>query len=302
MVRALRYGSPPASVPQSSRPRTPRLPETTLSLRVLLGLLVVAGLCGCAREVPAPGPMQVNRNPNLLVVYAACGLSPAVELTRAKFEADNPGKTVNVISGQPAELVARVEKGDVPDLLLFLGDTELGLLKRDGYVDFLETPNIGGCRLVVAARADSPVTLASADDLLRADVSSIAMAVPGATSVGSEAKSVLERGKLWKEAKLQNKLTVYQGPQDVLAGLAEGKVMLAMLYDPCPAVAVSQAARPESLKVVLALTGEKERLARVKAGAHKRSPNSGLARRFVKLLGSDEVAAQLAKGKLGPPL
>jgi ABC-type molybdate transport system substrate-binding protein len=246
--------------------------------------------------------MQVNRNPNLLVVYAACGLSPAVELARTKFEADNPGKTINVISGQPAVLVTRVEKGDVPDLLLFLGDTELGLLKREGHVDFLEAPDIGDCRLVVAARADSPVTLTRADDLLRADITSIGMAVPGATSVGSEAKSALERAKLWKEEKLQKKLTVYQNPQDVLTGLAEGKVMVAMVYDPCPALAVSQAARPDSLRVPLALTGEKERLARVKAGMHKRSPNSGLARRFLKLLGSDEVAAQLATGKLGPPL
>jgi ABC-type molybdate transport system substrate-binding protein len=260
--------------------------------------------------------MQVNRNPSLLVVYAACGLTPAVELAQTKFEAENPGKTINVISGQPAELVARVERGDVPDLLLFLGDTELGLLQREGYVDFLEIPNyaarsaapgegalkrtaVGDCRLVVAARADSPVILTSADDLLHADISSVAMAVPGATSVGSEAKSVLERAKLWKEEKLQKKLTIYQSPQDVLTGLAQGKATVAILYDPCPALAVSQAVRPESLKVVLALTGEKERLTRVKAGAHKRSPNSGLARRFVKLLASDEVAAQLAKGTLG---
>jgi len=265
----------------------------------LLVLLVVSGICGCAREESTPGAGRVNRNPNLLVLYATCGLIPAVELARSQFEAGNPGKTVNVISGHPGELVARVERGDVPDLLLFLGETELGLLKREGHVDFLEVPSVGDCRLAVAVPRDLPVTLRSPKDLLRADVASVAMASPGAASVASDAKSVLERAKLWEHPKLQNKLVLYEDPQQAIAGLLQGKARAAILYNPCPALAVTEGAQADALRVALALTGEGDRPVRVKAGIHKRSPNSGLARRFVKLLGSDEVAAQLGKGALG---
>jgi ABC-type molybdate transport system substrate-binding protein len=223
-----------------------------------------------------------------------------VELARTRFEAANPGKTVSLVSGHPAELVSRVEKGDVPDLLLFLGDTELGLLKRDGHVDFLELPDIGDCRLVLAAPRDAAVTLTTAADLLRSGITSVGMPVPGATSLGSEAKSMLERAKLWKDEKLQKKLIVYQDPRDVLTGLAQGKAKVAFLCDPCLALAVSEEVSPSSLRVALALTGEKERLIRPKAAVHKRSPNSGLARKFVKLLAAEDVAGLMSKGRIGP--
>jgi len=283
------------------RARILRVPTITL-----LGLTLSAG---CLREPVGTGSSRpVRRDPNLLVIYAVCALAPGLELARSEFEAQNPGRTVDIWFGDPTTLVDRVESGGVPDLLICLGEVELGLLQREGFVDPLPNQTIGGYHLVIATPAVSEVRITTPQDLLATDVGSIAMASPGTASIGTDGKKALERLGLWNQ--LQKKLKLYQKPQEVLEALSQGEVAAAIIYDPCPALALQEALSPDSVVVALPLTTSKgapdkaapavdqERLVYVRAATHKRSPNSGLAQRFVKLLGSEEIKAALEGASL----
>jgi len=262
---------------------------------VLLALLGVVWASGCARE-RARGPEGVSRDPNVLLAYVACSLVPAVEVARDRFQAENAGKSIRIEGDEPFKLVGRLEKGEVPDLLISPGEAEIGVLEREGLLDRGTREPIGSMGLAIAVPAASPIDIRSYRDLTSRRLKSVTMSPPGITSLGTDGKQALERAGLW--AKLQNKLVLQKTPLAALKLLAKGDADAGIIYDPCPRLALRDEIPPDSVKLAARLPMGEGRVARVYAVVHKRSPNALLAQRFLRLLASEELRPALAQAGL----
>jgi molybdate transport system substrate-binding protein len=251
-------------------------------IRVLaLAAFVSLLLTGCGGETtPRTGP--VRRDPNHLVVYCSCALLPLVEAARDEFLSENPTKSLAVDSDEPSALKQRVHDGEVPDILVCLGETEIGDLERQGHLDRGSRRSVGMFVPVIVVPQGNPAEVGSLDDLLLDRVKSIAVAAPGMTSMGTDAKHELERAGLWSE--LQDRLSVKETSLGVLRAVSAGEADAGILYDPCPRLSVGEDIPLESVSPVTPLAAAAERSARIYAEVHKRSPNALLAQRFLRIL------------------
>ncbi|MCJ7751847.1 MAG: substrate-binding domain-containing protein [Armatimonadetes bacterium] len=252
----------------------------------------LALLTGCG-EPAAPSAKPIARDPNLLVVYSACGLLPAVEAARDEFLAASPGKKVEITAGEPLELLARVQSGEVPDVFVCLGEAEIGELERQGHLDRGSRQTMGALGLVIAVPRGNPARVHSLKDLTAERVQRIAISIPGMTSPGSAAESELHRAGIWQS--LQEKITVKQTALEVLQAVSKGEVDAALIYDPClrrtvpEAPAVESEEAPETaesatdpVEVVSPATLDETPVTHIYASLHKRSPNGLLAQRFLR--------------------
>jgi ABC-type molybdate transport system substrate-binding protein len=256
-------------------------------LRRLIPLLGLAAVCGCA-EKPEPGQPKVNRDPNLLVIYSACAVAPTVNAARTRFMSENSGKSVEVVTDEPAKLAERVSSGAVPDVFVSIGATEIGALAGEGLLDGSSQQGFGELKVVIMVPKGNPAGIHEPDDLLDPKVKTIAIPAPGLTSAGSDAKRELERLRLW--SKLQDKLSFRESPLAVLKEVSESKVTAALLYDPCIRLTAGDGIKPDSVEPASTLTAEGERGTHIHAVLHKQSPNALLAQRFLRTLSAQEHA------------
>jgi ABC-type molybdate transport system substrate-binding protein len=258
-----------------------------VSLVCIAAALAIITIMGCAQK-PEPGQPKVRRDPNLLVVYAACSLQPAVEAAKTQFISQNAGKSADLVIDEPAKLVERVRGGAVPDIVIVPGEVEIGALVSDGFLDGASREAFGGMRVVIMVPRGNPGNVHQPDSLLGSSVRTIAIPTPGLTSAGSDAKRELERAKLW--SRLQDKLSFTPTPLAALQAVSKRKVDAAVLYDPCIRLKVGNDVPADSVEPISTLTPESERGTRVYAIQHKQSPNALLARRFLTVLAAQEQA------------
>jgi len=266
-----------------------------MAVLVLLGLMCASG---CERNAER-SRQAVKRDPNVLVVYAACSLVPAMEAARAQFEAENTGKSVKIEGDEPAALVGRMEGGEVPDLMVCPGEAEIGVLERQGLLDRSTRQAIGSLGLAIAVPAGREEAIRGCEDLASSRVQSITMSPPGITSLGSDGKSAVEQAGLW--SKIQNKLALQETPLAALKLLAEGKADAAIIYDPCLRLQLAgegDEIPADSVEVAARLELGEGRATRVYGVVHKQSPNALLAQRFLRLLVSEEMKLALAEAGL----
>jgi molybdate transport system substrate-binding protein len=263
------------------------LPPRISPTRLIVALLLVIA-AGCASK-PEPGRAKVNRDPNLLVIYAACSLKPTLESAQAEFSARNSGKSLDLDFDEPATLAKRIESGAVPDIVVFPGEAEIRALEADGFLDGASRQAFGPMRLAIMVPKGNPAQIRQPRDLLNQRVKTIAIAIPGLTSAGTGAKRELERKKLW--ARLQEKLSFKPTPLEALRIVSNGQADAAVLFDPCLRLAVGGDIAADSVEVVSVLTSEGEREERIYAVEHRESPNRLLAQRFFSVLSDQQHAA-----------
>ncbi len=237
--------------------------------------LLVAVIVGCA-EKPEPSKHKVKRDPNLILVYAACALQPVVEAAKTQFMSANAGKSVEVVSDDPTKLTERIEAGEVPDVVVMLGDTEIGILESKGFLDAGSRQAFGTMRVAIIAPRGNPGEIHGPNDLLGSKARIIAIATPGMTSAGTYAKLELDRAKLW--GKLQEKLSFKLTSIAALQAVSKGAVQAAMLYDPCLRLTIGSDISADSIEVVSTLSGD---VIHSYAVLHKDGPNALLAKRFL---------------------
>ncbi len=265
---------------------------------LIWALLGVALVGGCARDSTDPNA-PVSRDPNVIVAYVACGIAPAIQIAKESFEAANTGKSVRMEVGQPPELVARIEQGAVPDIIICPGDSEIGMLERARLLDPAAGATIGYCRVAIATPTARPVSLSHPEDLAGDEVESIAMATPGINSIGTDGKHALERIGVWD--RVQNKLVLFSTPLEAVTAVAEGEADVGIIFDPCPVLQLPDLVPPDSVTVVATLSPGEQRSVKIRLGVHRRSPNQLLVRRFVEVINSEELRPELAEVGLPGP-
>ena len=254
---------------------------------VLLGGTGLLG--GCQRQA-APPPEKVERDPNLLVIYGVCALEQLIESARHEFESEGSGKSAQVTILQPAEIVERVEGGEVPDIVVFVGEAELTQLEQGGFLDRGSRQSTGELSLAIAVPRGNPGGVHGPEDLPRVRLGGLATALAGMTSLGTSAKRELERAGLWDG--LQDKLTVTATSFNTLRAVADGEADVGILYDPCPRLLTGDEFSSDAVEFVSPLTAlSSERVTRIHAEGHRRSPNALLAQRFLRLLTGQEPAS-----------
>ncbi len=253
---------------------------------VFVVLLAATLVGGCSRS-PVVSPGSVSRDPNVLLAYVCCGFVPAIEDAKAQFESENEGKSVRIEGGEPESLVERIRSGAVPDLVIFPGGAEMGILEREGFLDRGSRQAIGSLRIAVAVRRGNPVVIDSYAALTSSAVRSIAMSTPGITSLGADGKQALERAGVW--SKLQGKLSLQTSALGALEQVVAGQADVAIVYDPCFALSQTDTIPPGSLRIVPLPRADDERRVSVYVVVHKRSPNALLAQRLIRLLESRQL-------------
>jgi len=261
----------------------PRISPTRLI--AALALVIAAG---CASK-PEPGKAKVNRDPNLLVIYGACSLKPTLESAQAEFSTRNSGKSVDLDLDEPAKLAKRIESGAVPDIVVFLGDAEIGALEGEGLLDSASRQAFGAMRVAIMVPKGNPAQIRQPEDLRNRRVKTIAIPTPGLTSAGTDAKRELERRRLW--ANLQERMSFKPTPLEALRAVSKGEADAAVLYEPCLRLAVGGDIAADSVEVASVLTSQGEREARIYAVEHKDSPNRLLSQRFFSVLSDQQHAA-----------
>jgi molybdate transport system substrate-binding protein len=227
----------------------------------------------------------------VLTAYVACALAPAIQAACGKFEAANPGKSVKIESGESAALVRKIEGGAAPDVFICIGDSESGLLEREGFMDTSLRRSVGSFGLALARPAAKP-QLARPDDLASDRIRSIAMPLAGVTSLGTDAKHALDRMGLW--SKVESKLALRQSGAEALAALAKGDADAGVIYDPCPLLKLEGKIAAGSVASGPALTYPSARPIAVEMGIHKRGPRTQLAQKLIAFIRSDEMKSDLA--------
>ncbi|MFB3882125.1 MAG: molybdate ABC transporter substrate-binding protein [Armatimonadota bacterium] len=253
----------------------------------IVAAIALAAAAGCAAR-PEASRQRVKRDPNLLLIYAACSIQPTIEAAKAEFVSRNSGKSADLVFDEPTKLAARIRKGEVPDIVIIPGEAEIGGLEADALVDGSSQQAFGGMRVVVMVPKGNPAQVRQPDDLLGSRVKTIAIATPGLTSAGTDARRELERANLW--SKLQSKLTFKETPLLALQAVSRREVDAAVLYDPCLRLKVGSDVAPDSVEAVSTLTPESEEGSRIYAALHKQAPNGLLARRFLEVLAAQQKA------------
>lgn len=293
-------------------PATGRL-TTSLPLVILaLAAAALALLAGCG-EPAAPSAKPIDRDPNLLVVYCACGLLPAAEAARDEFLVANPEKRVEITACEPLELVSRIADGEVPDIVVGIGEAEIGELERQGHLDRGSRHAMGGLNLAIAVPPGNPAGVRTLRDLMAERVRRIAVATPGMTSQGTVAQRELEKADIWES--LQEKITIKQTALEVLDAVCGGEADAALIYRPCLMATPQQASESESSsdetpeetkpqgrspEIVSPMTGEGSAETRIYAVLHKQSPNGLLAQRLIRALEA-KIGGETAEAETETP-
>jgi molybdate transport system substrate-binding protein len=275
--------------PGVRQPRQTRPSAGRRAWLVSLVLLAAALLAGCAqRRAPR---QRAASDPNVVVIYAACGLGPALEAVRAKFETENPGKSVQIEADEPLTLMRKLEEGEKADIFIALGDSEIGVLEREGILNPSTRRDLGEYRVVLATPAGKPA-LSDCRELTSPNVKRMVMPTAGFASLGSYAKRDLERLKLWLP--IQPKLQLQDTPLKALRALAEGKADAGVIFDPCPVLRIPGKVAAGSVRAGAQLSQEGAKPVTIKLGLHRQSSRTQLAQHFVSLLRSERAKADLA--------
>jgi len=247
--------------------------------------LVLALLLVSACEAAAPGTAPRPEVESALTVAAASSVQFAFTELGRQFEAQT-GHRVVFVFGSTGNLAAQIEHGAPFDLFAAADEMHIELLRAKSLIieDTQRLYALG--RIVLAANtqlADPPQTLW---DLLRPEVTRVAIANPDHAPYGMTARQVLVNAGLWDT--LQPKLvygeTVRQALQFVQTGNAEAGIVArsiadvpevtytlipAEVYDPLrQAMAVIRGARHEQVARQFAafVTGPEGRAVMVRYG------------------------------------
>lgn len=151
-------------------------------------IALLLGLVCCSRN-PRPEP---------LLVFAAASATDAVSEITVAFERET-GLPVRCNFAASSALARQIETGADADLFLSANERWADVLVRDGLVE--ARLDLLGNTLVIVVPENSPLPIASPEDLLDARVERISLADPDSVPAGIYAKQALLGLGLWGRLK-----------------------------------------------------------------------------------------------------
>ena len=191
---------------------------------VLLTLVLVSNILAACTAIPTPAPSPAQ--PVTITVSAASDLTKAFAEIGQQFEAQSGTKVVFNF-GSTGQLTQQIEQGAPVDLFAAANISYIETLEKQGLI-FADTKQVyGRGRIVLWTRADSPLTLARVEDLLKPEVQRIAIANPDHAPYGVAAREALQTAGIWDA--VQPKLVLGENISQAYQYAATGNVDVGIL-------------------------------------------------------------------------
>jgi molybdate transport system substrate-binding protein len=177
-----------------------------------------AGCLGLEAAPPLAAAEEVN-------VAAAVSLTEALQEIATAFERQHGARVLLNLAASNV-LARQIAAGAKTDVFVSADAIQMDVVRQAGFIrreiDLLQN------RLTVLVAADSTLTLTSAGDLRRPEITRIAIGDPAAVPAGVYAKRYLEAEKVWDT--LQPKIVTTGSVRAALAALETGNVDAAIVY------------------------------------------------------------------------
>ena len=143
----------------------------SVGLAAVVALTLVTNLAGCGHGPAAKtgGSPSAHRNGTSIMVFAALPLKPAFTLLAGKFQAENPGATVEFNFATSAELANKLSQGASADVFAAADTAQMDtVIKAD--LASGEPVNFASNTLVIVTAPGDPKQVRSFADLARPDL------------------------------------------------------------------------------------------------------------------------------------
>ncbi len=166
--------------------------------------------------------------PKEITVSAAISLKNAFEEIGKIFEAQNKDVKVLFNFGSSGDLMAQIKGGAPVDVFASAALKDMDALESDGFVIKGSRSNFASNTLVLIKPIAAKTTIASFEDLGKADVKKIAAGSPGTVPAGRYADEVFQYFKIADAVK--DKLVFTENVRQVLDYTARGEVDAGVVY------------------------------------------------------------------------
>jgi molybdate transport system substrate-binding protein len=246
---------------------------------IIVGILIVAVFlsAGSCAHPPANGEILIS---------AAISLKNAFEEIGALYEKQT-GVKVRFNLGASGLLQKQIEGGAPADVFASAGNKQMDELQARGFIDTETRHDFARNVLALIAPQGSKFQMHSFDDLVRPEITRIAIGNPTTVPAGEYAQEAFKYLKLWD--KLQSRLVLAENARQVLDYVSRGEADAGVVY-------ASDIAAVHG-KAVLAVYAPKEshRPILYPIAAVKGTAKLGDARRFINLTLSRAGQSVLAK-------
>ncbi|HVY08013.1 MAG TPA: molybdate ABC transporter substrate-binding protein [Burkholderiales bacterium] len=226
-----------------------------------------------------------------LIVSAAASLTNAFADIGRDFESAHPGTKVVFNFAGSGQLLQQIAKGAPVDVFASADQETMDKAESENLVEAGTRADFVRNALVVVVPADSKVSIASLDDLAKAELRHVAIGNPDSVPVGRYSKSVLAASGHW--AGLEPKVVNTQNVRQSLDYVARGEVEAAFVYRTDAAIL------PDKVKVVLEVPTTRPILYPI--AVLKNAPQKDSAKQFVAFVRSDAAQKILQKYGFGKP-
>jgi len=170
---------------------------------------------------------QVNGWTDEILVSAAASLTDVLKEISNGYQAKSK-HTVKFNFGPSPGLARQIEEGAPADIFFSADLPQMDNLDKKNLLEPGTRKNLLSNQLVIIVPADSKVSIASPNDLLKADVKKIALAEPSSVPVGVYSSKYLADEGLWDQVK--PKIVPVQDVRATLASVESGNVEAGFVY------------------------------------------------------------------------
>ena len=138
------------------------------TLAGLVSTVLIVGLVGCGSKSPSPSPSpsQPAQASGKVVVFAAASLKPAFTQISQRFNADNPGSSVDFEFAGSSELATQLTQGATADVFASADTAQMDTVAKAGLLAGNPT-NFASNTLVIVTAPGNPKQIGSFGDLAK---------------------------------------------------------------------------------------------------------------------------------------
>ncbi|MBU0548203.1 MAG: molybdate ABC transporter substrate-binding protein [Candidatus Omnitrophica bacterium] len=258
-------------------------------LNLFIVLVLLAGASGCGVIKP--------KKEKSLSISVPCSIFAAFCEILDAYKKDNPGVKVSFDTGNTIVLMRKVlYKGARPDVYISTGPLEIEPLIKHGLIAAEAKTVLTFDSIILATPATNPKHIQDISDLVRSDVTSIAIPDPSTNSSGKFAVEALKQLNIWE--KIKDKVMFTEFGRHTRNYIMEGKIDVGIIYKSClyeDLKAYDEVVAPKDILVIKDILKETNSQIPSSIAILKTSKNKALAQEFINYMHSGKAQAILKK-------
>lgn len=256
---------------------------TPVAIGVVLVLLVLSALAGCAPKAASPPQAP----PVSLTVAAAASLTDVLKEVDNAYTQANPNVTITPTFAGSGTLQKQIESGGPAfDVCFFAAAKQMDNLQNEQLLLNDTRKNLLGNKLVLIVPIDSKLGITRFQDLAGANVKHVAIGDPNSVPCGAYAIQAFAEYKIADEVK--PKEVIESDVRGVLSAVASGSADAGLVY-------TTDAMTSTKVKVVATAPDDINAKIAYPVAVVKASKNPDAARAYVNFLSGDQAKAIFRK-------